>query len=36
MDEEDKINELKEKFSKTKKLKVIVSREDDKIVDIDY
>ena len=30
------INELKEKFSKTKKLKVIVSRENDKIVDIDY
>ena len=35
-DEEEKINELKDKFSKTKKLKVIVSRENNKIVDIDY
>jgi hypothetical protein len=34
IDEEEKINELKDKFAKTKKLKVIVSRDNDKIIDI--
>jgi len=33
---EEKVNELKDKFSNTKKLKVIVSRQDDKIVDLEY
>lgn len=35
-DVEEKVNELKEKFARTKKLKVIVSRQDDQIVDLDY
>lgn len=35
-DVEEKVNELKDKFSRTKKLKVIVSRQDDQIVDLDY
>jgi hypothetical protein len=35
-DVDEKVNELKEKFARTKKLKVIVSRQDDQIVDLDY
>lgn len=33
---DEKVNELKEKFSRTKKLKVIVSRQNDNIVDLEY
>lgn len=34
LDQKEKINELKDKFAKTKKLKVIVSRDDNKIIDV--
>ena len=36
IDEEERVQDLKEKFSNTKKLKVIVSRKNDNIVDIKY
>lgn len=34
LDQKERIDELKEKFSRTKKLKVIVSRDDHKIIDV--
>ena len=36
MEDNEKITQLKEKFSNTKKLKVIVSRQNDHIVNLDY
>lgn len=36
LDAVERVNDLKEKFSKTKKLKVIVSRQNDNIVDLKY